>query len=34
MVRTTFRTERGGVILAKSYCNVHGLWTNSEKLEL
>jgi len=32
VVRFPFRTEKGGTILAKSYCNVHGLWANSLKL--
>ncbi|MEW6102176.1 MAG: class II SORL domain-containing protein [Candidatus Omnitrophota bacterium] len=30
----TFKTEKAGVILAASYCNIHGLWESSKKIEL
>ena len=33
-VTTTFKTEKPGVIYAKSYCNIHGLWVNTEKITL
>lgn len=29
----TFQTEKKGVILAASYCNIHGLWQGSRALE-
>ena len=28
------RTEKAGTIYAKSYCNIHGLWENSEDVPL
>jgi len=28
----TFKTDKLGVILAQSYCNIHGLWRNELKL--
>ncbi len=33
-VTTSFKTETSGVIYAKSYCNIHGLWVNSEEITL
>ncbi|MFP4467177.1 MAG: desulfoferrodoxin family protein [Candidatus Goldiibacteriota bacterium] len=27
-----FKTEKPGTLLASSYCNIHGLWENSEKI--
>lgn len=27
-----FKTEKSGMILASSYCNIHGLWESSKKL--
>ena len=30
----SFKTEKSGTILASSYCNIHGLWQNSQELEL
>ncbi len=32
-VSTTFKTEKPGTILSSSYCNIHGLWQSSKKLE-
>ncbi len=29
-----FKTDKPGVILAASFCNIHGLWQNSQKLEV
>ncbi len=29
-----FKTEKSGTILASSYCNIHGLWQSSKKLEI
>lgn len=31
-VMSTFETEKSGTIIANSYCNIHGLWTNEEEL--
>ncbi len=28
----SFKTEKSGIILASSYCNIHGLWQSSKKL--
>ena len=30
----TFKTDKPGTILASSYCNIHGVWQSSKKLEL
>jgi superoxide reductase len=30
----SFKTEKKGVILAGSYCNIHGLWQSSRPLEV
>jgi superoxide reductase len=30
----TFKTDKPGAILAYSYCNIHGLWQNSKKLNI
>ncbi|MET1124861.1 MAG: class II SORL domain-containing protein [Archaeoglobaceae archaeon] len=30
----TFKTEKGGKLVAFSYCNIHGLWMSEEKLEV
>ena len=30
----SFRTEKSGTILVSSYCNIHGLWSNSITLKL
>jgi len=29
-----FKTEKSGIILASSYCNIHGLWENSRELDV
>ncbi|MDD4955468.1 MAG: class II SORL domain-containing protein [Candidatus Omnitrophica bacterium] len=29
-----FKTDKPGVILASSYCNIHGLWQNSKELKV
>jgi superoxide reductase len=29
-----FKTEKSGAILASSYCNIHGLWQSSKKIEI
>ena len=34
MVTTTFKTNKPGIIYAKSYCNIHGLWVNHEKIDM
>ena len=33
-VEFEFVIEESGTIIANSYCNIHGLWTNEVKLEL
>jgi superoxide reductase len=30
----TLKTEKPGVILASSYCNIHGLWQSTKKIEV
>jgi superoxide reductase len=30
----SFKTDKGGTILASSYCNIHGLWQNSKKIDI
>ena len=30
----TFKTEKPGTLLASSYCNIHGLWQSSKKIEI
>ena len=29
-----FRTDKQGTILASGYCNIHGLWSSSKKIEI
>ena len=29
-----FRTDKPGMILVSSYCNIHGLWENSKRVEV
>jgi superoxide reductase len=29
-----FKTDKPGTLLATSFCNIHGLWQNSQKLEV
>lgn len=31
-VNLKFKTEKSGVILASSYCNIHGLWQSSKEI--
>lgn len=31
-ITTRFTTEKSGTIFATSYCNIHGLWENSQEL--
>lgn len=33
-VQTRFTTEKPGTIFATSYCNIHGLWENSQELKV
>ncbi len=33
-VTLTLKTEKPGTILVSSYCNIHGIWQSSRKLEL
>ena len=30
----TFKIDKPGTILASSYCNIHGLWQNSRRIEV
>jgi len=30
----SFKTDKPGMILASSYCNIHGLWQSSKRLEM
>ena len=29
-----FRTDKPGTLLASSYCNIHGLWQSSKRVEI
>ena len=29
-----FKTEKQGALLASSYCNIHGLWQSSKRLDI
>jgi superoxide reductase len=31
-VTLKFKAEKSGIILASSYCNIHGLWENSKEI--
>lgn len=33
-VTMEFKTEKSGTLLASSYCNIHGLWESSKKLDV
>lgn len=33
-VEVGFKTEKSGTLMATSYCNIHGIWTNEEEIEL
>ena len=33
-VTLTMKTDKPGTILASSYCNIHGLWQDSKKIEI
>lgn len=33
-ITATFKTEKPGSILASSYCNIHGLWQSSKKIDI
>jgi len=30
----SFKTEKSGAIFASSYCNIHGLWKNSQEIKV
>ena len=30
----TFKTDKPGTIMASSFCNIHGLWQNVQRLEV
>jgi superoxide reductase len=29
-----FKTDKSGTLLAAAYCNIHGLWENSQKIKV
>lgn len=33
VIKTLVKLNKSGTILALSYCNIHGLWENSKKVE-
>ncbi len=33
-VTLSFKTDKSGTLLASSYCNIHGLWQGSKRLEV
>jgi|UniRef100_A0A7C6ECD3 superoxide reductase len=33
-ITVNFKTEKSGTVYAYSYCNIHGLWSNSIELKL
>lgn len=30
----SLKTEKSGTLMAASYCNIHGLWSNAKRLEV
>jgi len=33
-VTVTFKTDKAGMLIVSSFCNIHGLWQNFQKLEI
>jgi len=33
-VETSFKTDKSGTLFAVSFCNIHGLWENSQEIEV
>lgn len=33
-VVVNFKTEKSGIVYASSYCNIHGVWENSQELRV
>lgn len=33
-VTFSFKTDKTGTIYVQSYCNIHGLWTNSQEIKI
>lgn len=33
-VSLEFKTEKSGTVFAVSYCNIHGLWQNAQRIEV
>ncbi len=33
-VKTVLKTGKAGKLIANSYCNIHGLWTNEKELKI
>ena len=34
LITVSFKTDKPGTLLASSYCNIHGLWESSKRLEV
>jgi superoxide reductase len=33
-VEVVFKTEKGGLIFATSYCNIHGIWKSTKEIKV
>ena len=33
-VTVSFKTDKSGTIIASSYCNIHGLWESSRRMDI
>jgi len=33
-ITTSFKTEKSGLIMATSYCNIHGLWKSDKEIKV
>lgn len=33
-ITLSLKTEKSGTVMASSYCNIHGLWSSSKRLEV
>ena len=33
-ITTSFKTEKSGVIMATSYCNIHGIWKSEKEIKV
>ncbi len=34
MITTSFKTSKPGILIATSYCNIHGLWQSTKELKI